>query len=67
MNATKCLLSALGGVVIGLAAGLLLAPKSGEQTRNEIADVLRKKFPKLSKAEADEIADDVVNATDDII
>jgi gas vesicle protein len=59
MNATKF----LGGVIVGLAAGLLLAPQKGEDLRNEIADSAGKWRKKLSrmtgktKAELEDLRD----------
>ncbi len=39
MNSTsKILLVALGGVVLGATAGILLAPKSGKETRKDLAN-----------------------------
>ena len=41
--------SFLTGAIIGLAAGLLLAPQKGEDLREEIADNAKKLKGKLSK------------------
>lgn len=39
MNSTsKILLVALGGIVLGATAGILLAPKSGKETRKDLMD-----------------------------
>ena len=63
MSATKFLAGFLVGGAIGAVAGILLAPKSGEETRAMIADTA-KDVAKRADATAKEIqakADDVVS------
>lgn len=55
------LFSLLGGVALGAVLGILFAPKSGAETRLQIRDFLKEKFPNLSKEKLDELVDEVVN------
>lgn len=55
------LFSLLGGVALGAVLGILFAPKSGAETRSQIRDFLKEKFPNLSKEKLDELVDEVVN------
>lgn len=50
-NLGKVLAAFAGGAVLGAAAALLLAPKSGEEIRRQIADLAREKGLTLSKDE----------------
>lgn len=59
MQSQKLLIGALAGLVAGVAVGLLLAPASGRETRQKIAnsagdlgDNLKKRFRKLTGKEA---------------
>lgn len=48
------------GALVGLVAGLLLAPEKGEDLRNDIADTagkLKKKFNKLTGQTSAELSD----------
>lgn len=50
----------LAGAVIGLVTGLLIAPKKGEELRNDIvdsADVLKKRFNRLAGRTGAELND----------
>ncbi|MDO9592917.1 MAG: YtxH domain-containing protein, partial [Erysipelotrichaceae bacterium] len=38
------------GVLLGAATGILLAPKSGHDTRNDIADVAKRGYKEASEA-----------------
>ena len=49
----------LGGAIVGGALGVLFAPESGEETRKKIADALEKRGVKLSKAEMDDLVDEI--------
>jgi gas vesicle protein len=51
----KVLIGTLAGLVAGVAIGMLLAPVSGSEARNSIADGTRKQWRKIwGKADLDE-------------
>lgn len=49
----------LGGVAIGSAAGLLLAPEKGSDLRERIAEALRKRGIRLNRKEMDALVNDI--------
>ncbi len=59
-NAGKILAALLGGALVGATAALLLAPKSGEALREEIASVAKEKYSHLNKEEISALVDKVV-------
>jgi len=58
-NSIGLLAAFLGGAIVGGALGVLFAPESGEETRKKIADALEKRGVKLSKAEMDDLVDEI--------
>lgn len=59
MKALNYFIAFLGGVAIGSAAGLLLAPEKGTDTRERIAEALRKRGIKLNRKEMDALVNDI--------
>ncbi|MBR3647913.1 MAG: YtxH domain-containing protein [Paludibacteraceae bacterium] len=64
-NAGKVIAALLGGAVLGAAAALLLAPKSGAETRQQIRDIVREKGIKLNKDELDALCSRVIGKVRD--
>jgi len=52
----------IGGAVVGAAAGLLLAPGKGEDTRKKIREALEKSGIKLDKDELEKLVGRVKDA-----
>ncbi len=59
MKALNYIVAFLGGAAIGAAAGVLLAPEKGADTRQKIAEALRKRGIRLSKKEMNELVEDI--------
>ena len=65
MRGLSILAAFIGGVVVGIAAGILFAPEKGEETRNKIIEALRKKGIKLSRTEMDDLVDEITDAQEE--
>ena len=55
----------LTGAIVGTAVGLLFAPEKGEDTRTKIAEILRNKGIRLSKAEMENLIDEIADVKDE--
>lgn len=55
----------LTGAIIGTAVGLLFAPEKGEDTRTKIAEILRKKGIRLSKADMESLIDEITDVKEE--
>lgn len=71
MKALNYFLAFLGGVAIGSAAGLLLAPEKGSDLRERIAEALRKRGIRLNRKDMDalvsDITEELANAADETV
>ena len=59
MKALNYFIAFVGGAAIGAVAGLLLAPEKGSDTRERIAEALRKRSIKLNRKEMDALVSDI--------
>ena len=61
MKGLNVLAAFLGGAVVGAAVGILFAPEKGEDTRQKIADILRKKGIRLNRNEIEDLVDEIAS------
>lgn len=59
MKALNYFVAFLGGAAIGAAAGILLAHEKGSETRERIAEALRKRGIRLNRKEMNALVDDI--------
>ena len=65
MKALSIIAAFLGGAIVGAAAGVLLAPEKGIDTRKRIKEVLREKGIRLNHAEMEELVDQIAAEVSD--
>lgn len=61
MKGLNILAAFLGGAAVGAAVGILFAPEKGEDTRNKIAEILRKKGIRLNRREMETLVDEIAS------
>lgn len=59
MKGLNVLAAFFGGAIVGATLGLLFAPEKGEETREKIAEILRKKGIKLTGNDLDNLVDEI--------
>lgn len=59
MKALNFLAAFVGGAAVGAAFGILFAPERGEDTREKIAEALRKRGIRLNRKEMDTLVDEI--------
>ena len=59
MKALNFLVAFIGGAALGAACGLLMAPEKGSDTREKIAEALKKRGIRLGRKEMDELVKDI--------
>ncbi|MDE7125411.1 MAG: YtxH domain-containing protein [Muribaculaceae bacterium] len=52
-------IAALAGVAAGAALGVLFAPRSGQDTRDQIKDFVKSHCPKMKKERLEALADQI--------
>ena len=60
-NGLNVLAAFLGGAAVGAACGVLFAPEKGTDTRNRIAEVIRKRGIKLNSKDMESLVDDIAD------
>ena len=61
MKGLSLLAAFLGGAAVGAAIGILYAPEKGTETRDKIAEALRKRGIKLNRKEMDSLVDEIAD------
>lgn len=62
MKALTLISAFLGGAIVGCGAALLFAPEKGEEVRERICSLLKKKGIKISDKEVDELVAELAGA-----
>ena len=65
MKALNLILAVAGGVAVGATLGLLLAPKSGKETREDIKEYIRKKCPAIKDKRLNALVDKIREELDE--
>lgn len=61
VNELNVLAAFLGGAAVGAACGVLFAPEKGTDTRNRIAEAIRKRGIKLNSKDMESLVDDIAD------
>lgn len=59
MKALPMILALAGAAAVGAAAGILLAPRKGEETRENIKDFLKSHCPLMKEKRLEALADQI--------
>lgn len=63
-KALNILYAFLGGAIVGCGAALLLAPEKGEDVREKICKILKRKGLKISDSEVDALVAELAGSDD---
>ena len=61
VNGLNVLAAFLGGAADGAACGVLFAPEKGTDTRNRIAEAIRRRGIKLNSKDMESLVDDIAD------
>ena len=61
VNGLNVLAAFLGGAAVCAACGVLFAPEKGTDTRNRIAEAIRKRGIKLNSKDMESLVDDIAD------
>lgn len=61
MKAIHFLTAFIGGAAVGAALGILFAPDKGSETREKIAEALRKRGIRLNREEMESLVDEIAD------
>ena len=64
MKAIHVISAVIGGAIAGAAVGLLVAPEKGEDVREKIAKILKRKGIKISDSEVDALVAELAGEND---
>lgn len=64
MRALTLISAFIGGAIVGCGAALLFAPEKGEDVRNKICDLLKRKGIKISDKEVDALVAELAGTQD---
>ncbi len=66
MKALPVIAAALGGVLVGAAAALLMAPRKGSETRDAIKSFIRSHVPGIKDSELESLADQIAEEINEV-
>lgn len=66
MKTLNVALAVAGGVAVGAALGLLLAPKAGKETRDDIKSFIRSKCPLMKESKLNALVDKIRAELDEV-
>lgn len=66
MKALSFLAAFIGGAAVGAAVGILFAPEKGTDTRERIAEALRKRGIKLNRKEMESLVEEIAEEINSI-